>query len=453
MNRSLVMLAIEKLYPHPDNPRKNLGDLTELSDSIRQNGVMQNLTVVPREEEEGTYTIIIGHRRCAAAKKAGIAELPCAIVELSKRDQIGIMLCENMQRSDITAIEQAESMQLMLDLGETVDSIAASTGFTKKTVKDRLKLNKLDKKSLQKACDRQVTLTDLLRIAELNEDQQADVLAKAGTHNFNDALKRAQDEKKRKEKLERVLQKVSEFARPYENGKDVSQKWRISLRPEASDADIHQAKAFADLDPTYDICGTYITIRSALSNEEKGENPIQKQRKIFNDKIDEIYERLVQINEHYYELRKKFVQEIHIPSTAYVEQLLSVYVEKMLDNPYSDKSYLTALVGKESGEIRKKFSTRPQDLLFSLIYAEYKDSARNYRPFRKDWATETQSWKVKVYEERKLVDLYEFLQKYGYELSDDEKDFINGKHELYRAAEDLYRQAVEFANANSKSTV
>lgn len=106
---ALVMLPIGKLYPHPDNPRKKLGDLTELADSIKAKGVMQNLTVVPghyltdeeckelnaeyndhpteeirsrlnqaalhRPVEDG-YTIIIGHRRHAAAKKAKLKELP-----------------------------------------------------------------------------------------------------------------------------------------------------------------------------------------------------------------------------------------------------------------------------------------------------------------------------------------------------------------------------------------
>lgn len=77
---ALVMLPIDKLYPHPDNPRKSLGDLTELSESIKAKGVMRNLTVVPRAERDGTYTIIIGHRRHAAAKKAKLKELPCVIV-------------------------------------------------------------------------------------------------------------------------------------------------------------------------------------------------------------------------------------------------------------------------------------------------------------------------------------------------------------------------------------
>ena len=50
MNQNLVYIEIDKIFPHPDNPRKDLGDLTELADSIKTNGIMQNLTVVPRCE-------------------------------------------------------------------------------------------------------------------------------------------------------------------------------------------------------------------------------------------------------------------------------------------------------------------------------------------------------------------------------------------------------------------
>ena len=78
----LVMLPVDVLYPHPDNPRKKLGDLSELAASIKAKGVMQNLTVVPKEGTAFEYTIIIGHRRHAAAKKAGLREVPCVIVNI-----------------------------------------------------------------------------------------------------------------------------------------------------------------------------------------------------------------------------------------------------------------------------------------------------------------------------------------------------------------------------------
>jgi len=76
---SLVMLPVDRLHPHPDNPRKDLGDLTELSDSIKANGIFQNLTVVPDDPTNSItdFTVIIGHRRLAAAKKVGLQRVPC----------------------------------------------------------------------------------------------------------------------------------------------------------------------------------------------------------------------------------------------------------------------------------------------------------------------------------------------------------------------------------------
>lgn len=126
----LVYIDVEKLHEHPDNPRKNVGDVTELADSIRVKGVMQNLTVV--RGQDGGYTVIIGHRRLAAAKIAGLKVLPCVIVDMDEREQVSTMLLENMQRVDLTAYEQAQGFQMMMDLGDTVDGIAEKTGFSKK---------------------------------------------------------------------------------------------------------------------------------------------------------------------------------------------------------------------------------------------------------------------------------------------------------------------------------
>jgi hypothetical protein len=79
----LQYIAVSQLYPHPDNPRKDLGDLTELADSIKANGIYQNLTVIPREPDG--YTVIIGHRRLSAAKLAGLEKVPCIVAEMTKK--------------------------------------------------------------------------------------------------------------------------------------------------------------------------------------------------------------------------------------------------------------------------------------------------------------------------------------------------------------------------------
>ena len=149
----ITNISCWRLHPHADNPRKAPGDLTELAPSIKENGIFQNLTVIPghylnsREyiakcvDEGGDaaaaaaawtpkavwssedYTIIIGHRRAEAAQQAGLYELPCAIVEMDEREQMQTMMIENMQRSDLTVYEQAQGFQMMMDFGQTVEQI------------------------------------------------------------------------------------------------------------------------------------------------------------------------------------------------------------------------------------------------------------------------------------------------------------------------------------------
>ena len=184
----IVNISIEQIYQHPENPRKDLGDITELAESIKKNGIMQNLTVIPGHwddkgewKEEG-YTLLIGHRRCAAARLARIKELPCRIVAgMSKKEQVSTMLEENMQRNDLTIWEQAQGFQMMLDLGETEESIAEKTGFSKTTIRHRLNIAKLDQKLLrekEKSDSFQLTLTDLYALEQVEDVKTRDKILK-----------------------------------------------------------------------------------------------------------------------------------------------------------------------------------------------------------------------------------------------------------------------------------
>lgn len=149
----IVMLGVDKLWPHPENPRKDLGDLTELAASIKAKGVLQNLTVVPKAES-GMFTVIIGHRRHAAAKLAGIREVPCVVADMTPEEQVETMLLENMQRSDLTPYEQAKGFQMMMDMGRTVEDIVQKSGFSESTVRHRLKLAQLDEKKFKASAER-----------------------------------------------------------------------------------------------------------------------------------------------------------------------------------------------------------------------------------------------------------------------------------------------------------
>lgn len=166
-------IPIENIHPHPDNPRKDLGDITELTESIRKNGIMQNLSVIPMEDKEDEYMLVIGHRRCAAAKAAGLKEVPCRIInDLEYKEQLAVMLEENMQRNDLTIIEQADCFQMMLDLGEDIETLERKTGFSKQTIKHRVEIAKLDKKILREKESQeafQLSITDLYELEKIKD--------------------------------------------------------------------------------------------------------------------------------------------------------------------------------------------------------------------------------------------------------------------------------------------
>ena len=202
--KQIVYIGAEHIHSHADNPRKNLGDLSELADSIKKNGILQNLTVIPAEEP-GEYTVLIGHRRLAAGKMAGVTEFPCQIAEgLSDREQMSIMLEENMQRNDLTIWEQANGFQMMLDLGETEQSIAEKTGFSKSTVRHRLNIAKLDQNKLKEKEDSdgfQLSLTDLYELEKVEDIEARNRILSKATDSRNLAfLARQEVEKAKKEK-------------------------------------------------------------------------------------------------------------------------------------------------------------------------------------------------------------------------------------------------------------
>lgn len=187
-NKDIIWIAVGYIHQHPDNPRKDLGDLSELAESIKKKGVMQNLTVIPGHwdgkgawHREG-YTLIIGHRRCAAAKLAGLKELPCKVVEgMGRKEQVAVMLEENMQRNDLTIWEQANGFQMMLDLGATEAQIAERTGFSKSTIRRRLNIAKLDQGILrEKERDEcfQLSLNHLYALERIEDIAERDKILK-----------------------------------------------------------------------------------------------------------------------------------------------------------------------------------------------------------------------------------------------------------------------------------
>lgn len=235
--QQIIYLSVDHIHTHPENPRKNLGDLTELAESLKKNGCLQNLTVVPIEDKPGEYYALIGNRRHEAAKLAGLTELPCRIVDgMSQREQLSTMLEENMQRNDLTIYEQAQGFQLMLDLGETEDTIAEKTGFSKTTIRRRLNIAKLNQKELQKKetdSHFQLTLTDLYELEKIKDIKVRNKILKEAK-NSRELVSMAQTkvaEIKRDEHAKiigKMLQKLGVTPAPKEvENEQWSDKWKL----------------------------------------------------------------------------------------------------------------------------------------------------------------------------------------------------------------------------------
>lgn len=150
MTVTLQDLKPAQIKPHKNNPRRVVGDLDELAASIGEQGILEPLIVAPNGTGD-TYVLIAGHRRLAAAKQAKAKTVPCLVRDdlTDPAVQLEAMLVENLQRADLTAVEEAQAYQQLLEFpGYTQPRIAKTTGRAIGTVRARLKLAQLPKPAL-----------------------------------------------------------------------------------------------------------------------------------------------------------------------------------------------------------------------------------------------------------------------------------------------------------------
>jgi ParB family chromosome partitioning protein len=152
------LVPVEDITPNPDQPRQVLGDLSELTASIREKGILEPLLV---RKVGGRFQIIAGERRYRAAVEAGLDEVPCVVRESSDAEMMEIALVENLQRKDLTPFEEADGLRLL----------AESYGYTHEMMAERLGKSRS-------------TVTEVLSLAAMPEDvrercRQADIQSKS----------------------------------------------------------------------------------------------------------------------------------------------------------------------------------------------------------------------------------------------------------------------------------
>ena len=130
------------------NPRKRIGDLSELVESIRTHGVQTPIRVRPCSSAEGRYELVYGQRRFLAAQKAGLSQVPAVVAAMTDEEVLEAQLVENGQRQDVHPMEEAEAFQALAEkFGRSVDEVAAAVGKPRSYVLFRLKLCELRPKA------------------------------------------------------------------------------------------------------------------------------------------------------------------------------------------------------------------------------------------------------------------------------------------------------------------
>ena len=444
----ITMIPPNMLMHHPENPRLDLGDLTELAESIRKNGIMQNLTVVA-DSESGKYLVVIGNRRMEAAKMAGLAEVPCVISDMDHKTQVATMLMENMQRQDLTVYEQAQGFQMMMDLGFSAKEIGEKTGFGETTVRRRIKMAEMDAKLLKKACEakdteRQITMFDFERLAQVeNIKERNELLKDIGERNFdwnlnrklraqkakavrNDALKELKD--KGIIQLKEQDEYGSKYERLYSENVDLAE-WKPGqkLIPKSK-----EQLYFYMNDET-------VKFYTAAKKPEKEKKPektkaeIEKEKKIEN--AWKIADRITQASN---DRRTEFVTGLTVSPKNAMQMLRWAIIAGLSDfmnhnyNTYTNLKKNFALEGQYfwdyTDALKKQIMEMKQSewpLLIQILFEGLPEEKKEIESFAKGYRKEYPQFQRNP----RLEQCYEWLTEFGYQMSDEEIQMMAGTHE------------------------
>ena len=446
MMSEIRLIPIGDLEHHPENPRKDLGDLTELAESIRQRGVMQNLTVVA-DLDRAKYLVVIGNRRLEAAKAAGLIELPCVISDMDHKEQIATMLMENMQRQDLTVYEQAQGFQMMMDLGFTVKEIGEKTGFSETTVNRRLKMAELDKKTFQAAVGKQITMDDLDRLGQIRDVKKRNELLKEYGDNSYEWKVTAEI---RKQKANEVRPKAMEMISAAKAEK-IPKEERYSGKYEQIyplTVDLHEWDGKKNIIPKtedklyYDTDDLHIYFYTK-KKRAKGEPAIQKteEEKEEERRRDLAWKTVERVTEMSHEMRVKYAEKMKV-SPANAMQMLQWMIIAAMSAAYSYNSPTSTMkkrFGIETynipeiiGEMYRNIKELPQSQWAGLILQFFEGDTESEHTSLQGYA-DGYKREFPKYKQNKNLDLcYMWLTEFGYEMCTEEIEMMAGTHPVFQ---------------------
>ena len=211
----LCWLNLTDLAPHPDNPRTNLGDLSELVRSINAHGILEPLVVLPADDN-GVHLIVAGHRRHAAGLKAGVVTVPVVVRAMTPAETVEAMLSENVNRSDLTVAEEIRAIErlMSLDAGLSPAKLCRRIGKSQAWVRARMAVTVLPDR-WRTALDRgDLTLAAAeaaATLADLGPDHLDAVCAQLTGRNWIDptrAVANYRDDLRRAEQYQRAVERA-----------------------------------------------------------------------------------------------------------------------------------------------------------------------------------------------------------------------------------------------------
>lgn len=467
MNEELTMLPVADIYPHPDNPRKDVGDVTELADSVKKRGILQNLTVMPGHWTNGEwsyegYTTLIGHRRTAQPSRP-YRSAPCRIVTgLTKNEQVSMMLEENMQRNDLTIYEQAESFQLMLDLGDTVESLSEKTGFAKSTIYHRLNLAKLDHDVIkEKENDEsfQMSLKDMYELEKIDDVKERNrILSKAASSsNLKYEVERTVKEQERKKVKEEILSKVKELGIP-ESTENIQWNYSEYEKMQAIDLWNYVGARLEPIEDTENVYyrenGYYIYIcrKKDAAGENEDDGAGKSGRKKRQELIEEKGRRISEIEKNIKNKLEEFVDMLYHEKIKIENNLtdMQVIIRLCMEVEFEnygwedacgmiDENFCDYDEDEDKEKISKIMSMAKRlpvtvHLIGNLI------EAIKWKTLWKSWNNELNVENATIY-----MEVYKELRRYGFQLEEDELKILKGTHTLYTEIADLTKQKEELS--------
>lgn len=175
--REIIEVSLDDIIPNRFQPRLSFDEqgLNELAESIRQHGIIQPLVLRKIGDK---YEIIAGERRYKASYIAGLTKVPAVIIDLNDNESAEVAIVENIQRKDLSPIEEAKSYKKLLDRGYlTQDQLASRMGKNQSTVSNKLRLLNLDEKVQDALLNNKISERHARSLLKLdNKEEQKEVL-------------------------------------------------------------------------------------------------------------------------------------------------------------------------------------------------------------------------------------------------------------------------------------